>query len=96
MLYRFLCIVILQCGYCFSFPAIDEILLQKVVSFGFSRAIVVASALMLVSPLEALAEQCQGESSFTKMPLFFAVAMIGATVTGKINVSHFRMQLLSL
>ncbi|XP_020110148.1 protein FLUORESCENT IN BLUE LIGHT, chloroplastic-like [Ananas comosus] len=55
---------------------------QKVVSFGFSRAIVVASALMLVSPLEALAEQCQGESSFTKMPLFFAVAMIGATVTG--------------
>lgn len=34
-------------------------------------------------PLEALAETCQPPNSFANMPIFIAVALIGAAVGGK-------------
>jgi Mn2+/Fe2+ NRAMP family transporter len=39
---------------------------------------------MLTTPLKALAETCEAENSFFNMPLLLAVALVGATVGGKI------------
>ncbi|XP_072992827.1 protein FLUORESCENT IN BLUE LIGHT, chloroplastic-like [Typha latifolia] len=55
---------------------------QKMVESGILKGFVIASMSMLILPLEASAETCQADDSFTKMPLLFAVAMIGATVGG--------------
>ncbi|XP_072972613.1 protein FLUORESCENT IN BLUE LIGHT, chloroplastic-like isoform X2 [Typha angustifolia] len=54
----------------------------KMVESGILKGFVIASMSVLILPLEASAETCQADDSFTKMPLLFAVAMIGATVGG--------------
>jgi hypothetical protein len=38
---------------------------------------------LLAVPLEASAETCQPSNSFANMPIFIAVALIGAAVGGK-------------
>lgn len=38
---------------------------------------------ILISPLEASAATCQPTNSFANMPIFIAVALIGAAVGGK-------------
>ncbi|XP_016493396.1 protein FLUORESCENT IN BLUE LIGHT, chloroplastic isoform X2 [Nicotiana tabacum] len=49
-----------------------------------AATVIVANALMLTSPLEALAETCEAENSLfnMNMPLLLLVALIGATVGG--------------
>ena len=49
-------------------------------------AFLVSNALMLSSPLKALAETCEADNSDfnMNMPLLLAVALIGATVGGKV------------
>ncbi|XP_019187664.1 PREDICTED: protein FLUORESCENT IN BLUE LIGHT, chloroplastic-like isoform X2 [Ipomoea nil] len=44
--------------------------------------LIVANALMIVTPLEALAETCEVEKSGFSMPLLLFVSLIGATVGG--------------
>lgn len=44
----------------------------------------VANALMLTTPLKALAETCEADNSFFNMPLLLFVALVGATVGGKV------------
>nr|GMD43374.1 protein FLUORESCENT IN BLUE LIGHT, chloroplastic-like isoform X1 [Ipomoea batatas] len=44
--------------------------------------LIVANALMIVTPLEALAETCEVEKSDFSMPLLLFVSLIGATVGG--------------
>lgn len=46
--------------------------------------LLLGNALMLTTPLKALAETCEAENSFFNMPLLLAVALVGATVGGKI------------
>lgn len=41
-----------------------------------------ANALLLAMPLEALAETCEADDSFFSMPLLLLVALVGATVGG--------------
>ncbi|KAM0932343.1 putative tetratricopeptide-like helical domain superfamily, protein FLUORESCENT IN BLUE LIGHT [Dioscorea sansibarensis] len=55
---------------------------QKMASFSFLKVFLVANSLMLVLPLNALAETCEPENSFLSMPLLFIIALIGATVGG--------------
>ncbi|KAF8401120.1 hypothetical protein HHK36_014424 [Tetracentron sinense] len=56
---------------------------QKIVPFRFPElAFVVANALMLTMPYEALAETCEAGNSVFNMPLLLSVALIGATVGG--------------
>lgn len=47
-----------------------------------SLALIVSNALMLNSPLEALAETCETAKSVFDMPLLLFVALVGATVGG--------------
>nr|XP_016448418.1 PREDICTED: protein FLUORESCENT IN BLUE LIGHT, chloroplastic-like [Nicotiana tabacum] len=49
-----------------------------------AAAVIVVNALMMTSPLEALAETCEAENSLfnMNMPLLLLVALIGATVGG--------------
>ncbi|OIS96246.1 PREDICTED: protein FLUORESCENT IN BLUE LIGHT, chloroplastic-like [Nicotiana attenuata] len=49
-----------------------------------AATVIVANALMMISPLEALAETCEAENSLfnMNMPLLLLVALIGATVGG--------------
>ena len=49
-------------------------------------AFLVSNALMLSTPLKALAETCEADNSVfnMNMPLLLAVALIGATVEGKV------------
>ncbi|XP_077230478.1 protein FLUORESCENT IN BLUE LIGHT, chloroplastic-like isoform X2 [Tasmannia lanceolata] len=49
-------------------------------SFSFQTAFVLASALILSLPFDALAETCEPDNF--NMPLLFAIALIGATVGG--------------
>ena len=51
--------------------------------------VIIANALLLTAPLEALAETCEAEQSMfnMNMPLLLLVALIGATVGGKIHHS---------
>lgn len=44
--------------------------------------VLLGNALMLTTPLKALAETCEAENSFFNMPLLLAVALVGATVGG--------------
>jgi len=51
----------------------------------FPSLIVVASnILMFAMPNTALAETCEADNSFFNMPILLAVALIGATVGGKV------------
>lgn len=59
---------------------------QEMVSLRFpAMALVAADALMLATPLEALAETCEADNSVLNMnmPLLLFVALIGATVGGR-------------
>ncbi|GAA0154808.1 hypothetical protein LIER_12683 [Lithospermum erythrorhizon] len=47
-----------------------------------SFTIIFTNALILATPLEALAETCEAENSIFNMPLLLFVALIGATVGG--------------
>lgn len=55
--------------------------------FGFLKALLFTNIWMLTLPLEVLAGTCESDKSVMKMPLLFAVAMIGAAVGGKIILS---------
>jgi hypothetical protein len=48
------------------------------------RTAVLSTMSMLIMPLEASAQTCQPTNSFADMPIFIAVALIGAAVGGKI------------
>lgn len=54
-------------------------------------AFLVSNALMLAAPFKALAEVCEaGDSVFTmNMPLLLAVALVGATVGGKVLLASW-------
>ncbi|KAF3626819.1 Protein FLUORESCENT IN BLUE LIGHT, chloroplastic [Capsicum annuum] len=45
-------------------------------------ALIVTNALMMTTPLDALAQTCEPETSVFNMPLLLLVALIGATVGG--------------
>ncbi|KAL9267401.1 FLUORESCENT IN BLUE LIGHT, chloroplastic-like protein [Drosera capensis] len=47
-----------------------------------SAAVLLANALVMAAPFEALAETCEADNSFFNMPLLLSVALIGATVGG--------------
>lgn len=47
-------------------------------------AFIVTNALMLATPLEALAQTCEADNSAFEMPLLLLVAVVGATVGGNI------------
>ena len=47
------------------------------------KAAVLSTMTLLAVPLEASAETCQPPNSFANMPIFIAVALIGAAVGGK-------------
>ncbi|KAM7476109.1 hypothetical protein LguiB_023352 [Lonicera macranthoides] len=47
-----------------------------------SIALIVSTALILSTPLEALAETCEGDTSVFNMPLLLFVALVGAAVGG--------------
>lgn len=57
---------------------------HQVMALGKSPAValVIGDALMLSTPLNALAETCEADGSFFNMPLLLIVALIGATVGG--------------
>ncbi|KAL6140639.1 hypothetical protein ACLB2K_058937 [Fragaria x ananassa] len=44
--------------------------------------LLIGNALMLTTPLKALAETCEADNSFFNMPLLLSVALVGATVGG--------------
>jgi hypothetical protein len=57
------------------------------------KAAILSTMSMFAVPLEASAETCQPANSFANMPLFIAVALIGAAVGGKtlnmlIGITH--------
>ncbi|KAJ8552998.1 hypothetical protein K7X08_020391 [Anisodus acutangulus] len=63
--------------------AIDDF--KEILQFRHPAAtVIVANALMMTSPLEALAETCEADNSLfnMNMPLLLLVALIGATVGG--------------
>lgn len=47
-------------------------------------AFVATNALMLATPLNALAETCETDNSVFNMPLLLFVSLVGATVGGKV------------
>ncbi|KAM3356005.1 protein FLUORESCENT IN BLUE LIGHT, chloroplastic [Capsicum galapagoense] len=47
-----------------------------------AAALIVTNALMMTTPLDALAQTCEPETSVFNMPLLLLVALIGATVGG--------------
>lgn len=47
------------------------------------KAALLSTLPLLAVPLEASAETCQPSNSFANMPIFIAVALIGAAVGGK-------------
>lgn len=49
----------------------------------------VTNALMWTTPLEALAETCEADSSIFNMPLLLFVALVGATVGGMVPFHFF-------
>ncbi|PRQ34939.1 hypothetical protein RchiOBHm_Chr5g0074611 [Rosa chinensis] len=46
--------------------------------------LLLGNALMFTAPLNALVETCEADNSFFNMPLLLSVALVGATVGGKI------------
>lgn len=55
---------------------------QKMACPQLLRAAVLSTVSLLAVPLEASAETCQPPNSFANMPIFIAVALIGAAVGG--------------
>lgn len=53
------------------------------------QASIIASSFELILPSKALAEACEADNSFFNMPLLFSIAMIGATVGGKISMANY-------
>lgn len=49
-------------------------------------AFVATNALMLATPLNALAETCETDNSVYNMPLLLFVSLVGATVGGKVPI----------
>lgn len=55
-----------------------------------AAALIVTNALMMTTPLDALAQTCEADTTVFNMPLLLLVALIGATVGGKVlYVQHF-------
>lgn len=50
-------------------------------------AFLVTNAFMLATPFKALAGTCEADNSFFNMPVLLFVALIGATVGGKLLLS---------
>ena len=61
-------------------------------------AFLVSNALMLSTPLKALAETCEANNSVfnINMPLLLPVALMGATVGGKILLASLSLLVLFL
>ncbi|XP_020250889.1 protein FLUORESCENT IN BLUE LIGHT, chloroplastic-like [Asparagus officinalis] len=55
---------------------------QRTAEFSFTKAFVFANTLMIIQPLDALAEVCEADNSLFNMPLLLGVALVGATVGG--------------
>ncbi|WOL13942.1 protein FLUORESCENT IN BLUE LIGHT, chloroplastic isoform X1 [Canna indica] len=55
---------------------------QDGMMFRLPKALLLTSIWMLTLPIEVLAETCETDKAFLKMPLLFAIAVIGATVGG--------------
>lgn len=55
---------------------------QRLVSYRFPKAFILANFLMVMMPSKVLAEACEPDNSFFNMPLLFIIALIGATVGG--------------
>ncbi|KAM0865921.1 hypothetical protein ACQ4PT_042970 [Festuca glaucescens] len=55
---------------------------QKMAYVNLLRTAVLSTMSILIMPLEASAETCQPANSFDNMPIFIAVALIGAAVGG--------------
>ncbi|OQU85224.1 hypothetical protein SORBI_3004G196800 [Sorghum bicolor] len=55
---------------------------QKMACPNLLKAAVLSTMTLLAVPLEASAEMCQPPNSFANMPIFIAVALIGAAVGG--------------
>ncbi|XP_051199845.1 protein FLUORESCENT IN BLUE LIGHT, chloroplastic-like isoform X2 [Lolium perenne] len=55
---------------------------QKMAHVNLLRTAVLSTMSILIMPLEASAETCQPANSFADMPIFIAVALIGAAVGG--------------
>ena len=60
----------------------------KVQSRSTAMAFVVTNAFMLTTALKALAETCEADNSLFNMPLLLFVALIGATVGGKVLLTR--------
>ena len=58
--------------------------MQEVVFSSFSKACLLSSCTIYVLPPSCIAEPCEQEYSLPNMPLLFAIAMVGATVGGKL------------
>lgn len=52
-----------------------------------AAALIVTNALMMTTPLDALAQTCEADTSVSNMPLLLLVALVGATVGGKVLLS---------
>ena len=57
---------------------------QEVVFSPFNKACLLSSCIMYVLPPSCIAEPCEQEYSLPNMPLLFAIAMVGATIGGKL------------
>ncbi|KAM0865922.1 hypothetical protein ACQ4PT_042970 [Festuca glaucescens] len=63
-------------------PDHQDVCLQKMAYVNLLRTAVLSTMSILIMPLEASAETCQPANSFDNMPIFIAVALIGAAVGG--------------
>ncbi|XP_047074186.1 protein FLUORESCENT IN BLUE LIGHT, chloroplastic-like [Lolium rigidum] len=63
-------------------PDHQNVCLQKMVHVNLLRTAVLSTMSILIMPLEASALTCQPANSFADMPIFIAVALIGAAVGG--------------
>uniref|UniRef100_A0ACD5Z1K6 Uncharacterized protein n=1 Tax=Avena sativa TaxID=4498 RepID=A0ACD5Z1K6_AVESA len=63
-------------------PDHQNVCLQKMAHANLLRTAVLSTMSILIMPLEASAETCQPANSFADMPIFIAVALIGAAVGG--------------
>ncbi|XP_010552254.1 PREDICTED: protein FLUORESCENT IN BLUE LIGHT, chloroplastic isoform X2 [Tarenaya hassleriana] len=67
----------------FQNPTASTEFSDKFSAFKVSRVALITNALMMGTPLEALAETCEPQqTSFFNMPLLLLVALVGATVGG--------------
>lgn len=59
----------------------------KMLSKSTAMTLFLTNAFLLTTPFKALAETCEADNSFFNMPLLLVVALIGATVGGKVSKS---------